>query len=219
MKKIAPERFSISFTTQYGSFAAHCVRARAPLWVDRVYNLAHNGYFNQNYMFRVIPGRYVQFGTAGNPTVSNIYNYTSTRDPQCAILQPQPPDMPFCMIGAEQGVPCSDVEELSNVFGTMSMSTSYQITDEFPYGVTWNATAELFINLGNNSDLDSKLFVPMCTIEGMNTVLQFPSFGEVRELGGPGVSLGLLYQDGNVYIAENESWATMAKTSSVQVLG
>merc|ERR1712187_169914 len=106
MGRRAPERFSVRFGTQYGSFAAHCVRARAPVWVDRVYNLAQNGYYTQNYMFRVLPGEYVQFGTAGNPMVSNVYNYTSTQDPECAILHPQPPDMPYCLVGAEQGQSC-----------------------------------------------------------------------------------------------------------------
>jgi hypothetical protein len=42
-----------------------------------VFNLALNGYYDNNYMFRVITGKYVQFGTAGDPTISNLYNYTS----------------------------------------------------------------------------------------------------------------------------------------------
>ena len=113
------------------------------------------------------------------------------------------------------------MQGLSNTYGTISMSTSYAATKEYPNGVTWNATAELFINTGDNSALDANLFVPICTIsnEGMQTVEQFPSFGEVSELGGSGPSLGMLYQDGNAYIMEtNSTWAnSMAITGNVFV--
>ena len=107
---------------------------------------------------------------------------------------------------------------------TLAMSTGYNNElAEYPDGVTWNATAELFLNTGNNSRLDSQLFVPICTISqhDMDTVvLQFPSFGEISDLGGnnDSISLGLLYQDGNSYIEQNPVWnATMAVTSTVSV--
>lgn len=116
---------------------------------------------------------------------------------------------------------CAGVPGLSNTFGTLSMSTSYnQSVPGFPGGVTWNATAELFINIGNNSHLDANLFVPLCTISEAamaRTVLSFPSYGEVRELGGNGVSLGDLYQYGNAYIEGNRSWDAMGKTSTVRL--
>ena len=42
------------------------------------------------------------------------------------------------------------------------------------------------------------LFVPVCTIDPVDmhkTVLKYPSFGEVEELGGPGPSLDALYAE------------------------
>ena len=42
------------------------------------------------------------------------------------------------------------------------------------------------------------LFVPVCTISPADmaaSVLRFPSFGEVEELGGPGPSLDALYAE------------------------
>lgn len=222
MRYEAPPLFTIVFATQYGKFAAQCERERAPVWADRVYNAARNGYYDENYFFRVIPGKFIQFGTNGNPAISNIYNWSSTSNPQCAILEPQPPYMPYC-VASNKGSTCKeeDVQGLSNTYGTLSMSTSYASTKEYPNGVTWNATAELFINTGDNSALDANLFVPICTIsnEGMQTVEQFPSFGEVSELGGSGPSLGMLYQDGNAYIMEtNSTWAnSMAITGNVFV--
>ena len=51
-----------------------------------------------------------------------------------------------------------------------------------------------------------------------NVVLQFPSFGEVSELGGNGPSLGKLYEEGNAYIESNEDWKkSMAVTRTVEV--
>jgi cyclophilin family peptidyl-prolyl cis-trans isomerase len=224
----APDRFSLVFPTQYGTFTAKCSRGRAPVWADRVYKLAKNGYYNSNYFFRVIPGRYTQFGTNGNPGISNAYNYTSTPNPGCSILDPQPPFMPYCMakgIKSKNKIKhnCDGVSGLSNDFGTIAMSTSYKEgLEDYPNGVTWNATAELFINIGkDNGFLDSNLFVPICIIEKHEmeaVVLEFPSFGEVAELGGDGPSLGKLYEDGNAYIESNPDWkASMAVTGIVEV--
>jgi hypothetical protein len=40
------------------------------------------------------------------------------------------------------------------------MSTSFnEVT-----GTTWNATAELFVNTGDNPRLDPMLFVPVCVV-------------------------------------------------------
>jgi len=222
MRQRAPPVFTATFSTNYGTFTATCDRMRAPFWVDRVYNLARLGYYSDNYYFRVLNTstlKIVQFGTNGDPSISNVYNYSETRS-ECAIIEPQPPLMPRCMARNDISARCPlKSVGLSNTYGTLVMSTSGTTTLEFPQGVTWNATAELFINTGNNSWLDPQLFVPICTLDddSMQSVLRFPSFGEVADLGGPGPSLGLLYQDGNPYIEANPSWATMAKTSSVHV--
>jgi cyclophilin family peptidyl-prolyl cis-trans isomerase len=223
MKQRAPERFLISFPTNYGTFAASCVRQRAPVWVDRVYNLAVNGYYDRNYFIRVVNKsnlKAVQFGTNGDPEVSNIYNWSSSTKKECAILEPQPPYMQRCMAGDPVSEHCPAGLGLSNIYGTLAMSTSYNMDiTGYPTGVTWNATAELFINTGDNSRLDRDLFVPMCEINaaGMAVVLNFPSVGELVEVGGGGVNLGMLYQDGNSYIRANKSWDKMAQTRRVTV--
>ena len=97
MRQRAPHKFSVRFPTNYGTFVATCERARAPVWADRVYNLAQHGYYDDNYFFRVIHTERLsvaQFGTAGDPAISNIYNWSSSPDVDCAILKPQPPEMP-----------------------------------------------------------------------------------------------------------------------------
>ena len=219
MRETAPEAFSMRFATNYGSFVASCKRNRAPVWVDRVYNLARLGYYDHSFFFRVLNTsrlKIVQFGTNGDPRLSNIYNWSSTSTPDCAILEPQPPDMPRCMAGDD----CQrGTTPLSNTYGTLVMSTSSETTAAYPDGVTWNATAELFINTGENDWLDPMLFVPICTVDeaGMQSVLRFPSYGEVADLGGPGPSLGLLYERGNEYIEQNSAWHAMAKSAEVYV--
>ena len=51
----APEKFTIHFPTKsHGSFTALCVRRRAPNQVDRIFNLARNGYYDNNVFFRVV---------------------------------------------------------------------------------------------------------------------------------------------------------------------
>lgn len=253
MHQAAPTAFSIEFDIrnfQQGSIRCHCERERAPTHADRIWNLARFGYFSDNYFFRVLPNFVAQFGTSGDPSISNVYNYSTTTS-ECAILRPQPPNMPFCLANRDDEedpkktrgltwIPrsktklppsswikrrraavakhdCTNTTGLSNTFGTLSMSTSYnQNLSEYPDGVTWNATAEIFLNLGDNGRLDKHLFVPICTIE--NTLLDFPSFGEVAELGGSGPSLGTLYEKGNSYIESNEEWkSSMAQVESVRV--
>ena len=217
MNVIAPDTFNILFGVNKNNnidgpgFTAYCNRNYAPLWVDRIYNLVLNGYYDNNYFFRVINDtnlKIIQFGTNGIPKLSNIYNWNSTDLGKCAILEPQPDEMPINING---------ITGLSNTFGTISMSTSSNpLTNK-----TWNATAELFINTGNNSWLDPLLFVPICTISEYdmnNFVLKFPSFGECSDLGGPGPSISKLYAEGNSYIQANSSWDNMAMTSNVRLI-
>ena len=40
-------------------------RSLAPLGSDRFYDLAQDGFFNQNALFRVVPGFILQFGISG----------------------------------------------------------------------------------------------------------------------------------------------------------
>lgn len=202
MRRRSPDSFRALWQTNYGRFEVTCVRARAPVWVDRLYNLLAAGFYDDMFFLRVVNStslKVVQFGTAGDPTISRVYNWSTTTSP-CGILEPQPDVMPFCT--ATQ--PCPGVPGLSNTFGTLSMSTSFNERTK----TTWNATSELFINTGDNSWLDAMRFVPICDVDaaGMATVLRFPSFGELSDLGGSGPSLGRLYEEGNSYITGSPEW-------------
>ena len=127
----APDEFQLLWETNYGTITSACVRARAPVWVDRVFNLALNGYYDRNYVFRIIDSpslSIAQFGTNGRPDLSNVYNYTSPILSPCAVLTPQPDTMPVDVGAAALG----------NTRGTLVMSTSFNETTH----TTWNATAE-----------------------------------------------------------------------------
>ena len=70
---------------------------------------------------------------------------------------------------------------------------------------------------GNNSWLDALRCVPICTVVGMEAVLRVPSYGELSEMGGPGPSLGRLYEEGNAYIRRHAEWRGMARTTHVRL--
>ncbi|GMH79315.1 hypothetical protein TrST_g11583 [Triparma strigata] len=98
MQVPAPSSFALTFPTQYGPFTASCYRELAPSQVDRVYNLALNGYYNDNYCMRVINStslKIIQFGTNGDPSISQKYNWNSIKLSPCGIILPQPPSMSY----------------------------------------------------------------------------------------------------------------------------
>lgn len=68
--RTAPATFQVRFETSRGAFVVTVTREWAPQGVDRFYNLARMGYFDEARFFRVVPGFVVQFGIHANPAVS-----------------------------------------------------------------------------------------------------------------------------------------------------
>jgi cyclophilin family peptidyl-prolyl cis-trans isomerase len=54
----------VAFNTSRGTFVVRAVRAWAPLGVDRFYQLASEGFFDDNRFYRVLPGYIAQFGAS-----------------------------------------------------------------------------------------------------------------------------------------------------------
>jgi homoserine O-acetyltransferase len=69
----APERFLALVETSAGRFAIEVVRAWAPLGADRFFTLVRAGYYDDSRFFRVVPGKWVQFGIAGDPAVAQAW--------------------------------------------------------------------------------------------------------------------------------------------------
>jgi peptidyl-prolyl cis-trans isomerase A (cyclophilin A) len=75
-KDKAPATFKVKFETTQGDFEVDCHRDWAPNGVDRFYNLAKIGFFDDVAFFRVVktPKPFVvQFGIHGNPDVAKVW--------------------------------------------------------------------------------------------------------------------------------------------------
>jgi len=57
-----PDSFRVAFTTNRGTFVVQANRAWAPNGVDRFWQLANDGFFDENRFYRVLPGFIAQFG-------------------------------------------------------------------------------------------------------------------------------------------------------------
>ena len=78
MTQTAPDAFKVLFHTSAGDFMVQVNREWAPIGADRFYNLIINKYYDQNYFFRVAPGRgadrfVVQWGIHGDPSVNTAW--------------------------------------------------------------------------------------------------------------------------------------------------
>jgi cyclophilin family peptidyl-prolyl cis-trans isomerase len=69
----APATVTADIETTRGTISIELVRAWAPAGVDRFYNLARAGYYDDSRVYRVIYGYIAQFGIAGDPRVANLW--------------------------------------------------------------------------------------------------------------------------------------------------
>jgi cyclophilin family peptidyl-prolyl cis-trans isomerase len=78
----APERFRVRLDTTKGAVVIACERAWAPLGADRFYTLVTSGYYDDSAFFRVVAGKWAQFGISGRPEVAKEWRTrTITDDP------------------------------------------------------------------------------------------------------------------------------------------
>lgn len=68
----APDTFRVQFETSAGPFEIEFVRAWSPIGVDRVYELAGDGYWDGARIYRVNE-RYAQFGFSGRPALDSVW--------------------------------------------------------------------------------------------------------------------------------------------------
>lgn len=69
----APATFTAQFDTSAGAFTVRVTRSWAPNGADRFYNLVKAGFYDDNRIFRVVPGYVVQFGINSDPAVSKAW--------------------------------------------------------------------------------------------------------------------------------------------------
>lgn len=70
----APDTVRMDIATTRGPITVELRRAWAPHGVDRVYNLARAGYFDDSRFFRVVDGFVAQFGIAGDPAIADVWS-------------------------------------------------------------------------------------------------------------------------------------------------
>ena len=76
----APEVFHVRFDTTAGSFVIEVHRDWSPHGADRFYKLVRDGYYNDSRFFRVVAGRWAQFGINGNPKIAQQWRHRTIKD-------------------------------------------------------------------------------------------------------------------------------------------
>ena len=69
----APDRFDVQLNTTKGRIVLRAERDLAPRGADRFYTLVRSRYFDDSRFFRVVPGKWAQFGIAGDPTLASAW--------------------------------------------------------------------------------------------------------------------------------------------------
>jgi peptidyl-prolyl cis-trans isomerase A (cyclophilin A) len=76
----APATFSARFETTKGPFVVKVNRNWAPLGADRFYELVKTHFYDNQPLFRVVPGFVVQWGISGNPSVAKRWQDARIKD-------------------------------------------------------------------------------------------------------------------------------------------
>ncbi|MGA7240417.1 MAG: peptidylprolyl isomerase [Bryobacteraceae bacterium] len=79
-RRPAPETYQVRVESTKGAFVLEVTRALAPLGADRFYHLVESGFYNNSRFFRVVPGRFTQFGIAGDPAIAQIWRKAEFAD-------------------------------------------------------------------------------------------------------------------------------------------
>ena len=75
-----PETFRVKFETTAGNFVIEVHRDWSPHGADRFYSLVRAKYYDDSRFFRVVPGRWVQFGINGNPAIAQQQRHITIPD-------------------------------------------------------------------------------------------------------------------------------------------
>ncbi|HEV2464201.1 MAG TPA: peptidylprolyl isomerase [Acidobacteriaceae bacterium] len=71
----SPDLFRAKIETTAGNFVIEVHRDWSPHGADRFYELVRDGYYNNSRFFRVVPGRWVQFGISGDPGTAEKWRH------------------------------------------------------------------------------------------------------------------------------------------------
>lgn len=80
VNRTAPDLFKVRFETSKGIMVIEVHRDWSPHGVDRFYNLVQSGYYDGDRFFRVIEGRWAQFGINGDPKIATAWRTQTIPD-------------------------------------------------------------------------------------------------------------------------------------------
>jgi cyclophilin family peptidyl-prolyl cis-trans isomerase len=75
-----PQEYRVRLQTSKGDAILEVTRSLAPKGADRFYHLVEAGFYDDSRMFRVIKGRFAQFGIPGDPLIAAIWRNRSFPD-------------------------------------------------------------------------------------------------------------------------------------------
>jgi len=76
----SPSGYRVQMETTKGNVVLEVTRALAPKGADRFYHLVEAGFYDDSRFFRVIAGRFAQFGIPGDPSIAAIWRNQSFPD-------------------------------------------------------------------------------------------------------------------------------------------
>lgn len=77
---LAADLFHVKVETSAGEFVLEVHREWAPKGADRFEELVRAGYYDDSRFFRVVAGKWAQFGIAGKPEVSQVWRNRQIAD-------------------------------------------------------------------------------------------------------------------------------------------
>jgi peptidyl-prolyl cis-trans isomerase A (cyclophilin A) len=80
MKQAGPDLFRVRLATSKGDIVLEIHRDWSPNGADRFFNLVRAGYYDDTRFFRVIRGKWVQFGINGDPNISKVWRERTIPD-------------------------------------------------------------------------------------------------------------------------------------------
>ena len=80
MNRRAPEVTRIRFETTKGVMRIELHRSWSPHGVDRFYNLVAHGYYDNSACFRIVAGKWAQFGISGDPKIAQTWRTRTIPD-------------------------------------------------------------------------------------------------------------------------------------------
>ena len=80
MNRRAPDIARVRLQTTRGVIRLELRRASAPHGVDRFYNLVRHGYYDNTAVFRVLAGKWAQFGINGDPAIAQAWRKRTIPD-------------------------------------------------------------------------------------------------------------------------------------------